>query len=273
MTTCQLHSRIYIQKQNPKYSPKPSRQNTRNYRSHAIHKAPQSMVHRLYSGWLYPRRRWERKRWPLLLAQVQHQVLLRGRGSQVRTKKRGRRGSETETSLRRRAEGGRRAREREQLARLQSKIRRAIRWGCAGGREGRKVTRAQTPTKSIEDSTRHRSGVPDRASSSVTVCSSWQRTSVFIQGATSHVHLLCPPKTKSKSNAQSSANAATVRCERPVNRPSRTTFRVRELPADQRGTAFPRSRNPIRFSPVNRAVALLFSSKCSGKFRRSTVTV
>ena len=195
-------------------------------------------------------------------------MLLRGRGSQVRTKKRGRRGSETETSLRRRAEGGRRAREREQLARLQSKIRRAIRWGCAGGREGRKVTRAQTPTKSIEDSTRHRSGVPDRASSSVTVCSSWQRTSVFIQGATSHVHLLCPPKTKSKSNAQSSANAATVRCERPVNRPSRTTFRVRELPADQRGTAFPRSRNPIRFSPVNRAVALLFSSKCSGKFRR-----
>lgn len=96
----------------------------------------------------------------------------------------------------RRAEGGRRERKREELARLQSKIRWAIRWGCAGGREGRKVTRAQTPTKSIEDSTRHRSGVPDRASSSVTVCSSWQRVGLY-PGRTSHVHLLCPPKTKS----------------------------------------------------------------------------
>lgn len=108
-----------------------------------------------------------------------------------------------------RAEGGRREREREQLARLQSKIRWAIRWGCAGGREGRKVTRAQTPTKSIEDSTRHRSGVPDRASSSVTVCSSWQRIR-SLSRAHEPRSPASPPKTESKSNAQSSANATTV---------------------------------------------------------------
>ena len=62
----------------------------------------------------------------------------------------------------------------EQLARLQSKIR----WIFGGGvqvvwtREGREVTRAQTPTESIEDSTRHGTEVPDRASSSATLCSS-----------------------------------------------------------------------------------------------------
>lgn len=158
---------------------------------------------------------------------------------------------------RRQAYGG--GRNETQLARLQSKIRWAIRWGCAGGREGRKVTRAQTPTKSIEDSTRHRSGVPDRASSSVTLCSSWQRVGLY-PGRTSHVHLLCPPKPNRTERAIIGKRNNRCSWSRATRQPAESNhFWNRGLPADQRGTAFPRSQPDSHFSPVNRAVALLFS--------------
>ncbi|KAK1134129.1 hypothetical protein K0M31_011911 [Melipona bicolor] len=52
---------------------------------------------------------------------------------------------------------------------VQRDFTRSTRW-C--GRGGREVTRAQTPTESIEDSTRHGTEVPDRASSSATLRSS-----------------------------------------------------------------------------------------------------
>lgn len=169
---------------------------------------------------------------------------------------------------RRRGEGGERRRRQAygggrnetQLARLQSKIRWAIRWGCAGGREGRKVTRAQTPTKSIEDSTRHRSGVPDRASSSVTLCSSWQRVGLY-PGRTSHVHLLCPPN-RTEPSARSSANATIVvpGRERPVNRPSRTTFGIAGCRLINEG---PLSRAP---NPIHTSHLLTEPSRSSSLF-------
>lgn len=211
------------------------------------------MVHSLYSGW-YPRRRWEQKRWPLLLAQVQHQVLLWWGQSGAQTGEEGGNGDKlTEES------GGR---NETQLARLQSKIRWAIRWGCAGGREGRKVTRAQTPTKSIEDSTRHRSGVPDRASSSVTLCSSSGNGSVFIQGARATFTCFAPLPPKPNRIERAIIGKRNNRCSwsRATRQPAESNhFWNRELPADQRGTAFPRSQPDSHFSPVNRAVALLFS--------------
>ncbi|KAG7202062.1 hypothetical protein KM043_004740 [Ampulex compressa] len=73
--------------------------------------------------------------------------------------------------------------------------------------EGSKVTRAQTPGESIEDSTRHGTGVPDRASSPVSARSSTQDPLV------THRSVIIPAKTTSRSNLSRAYDWFT-----PVNR-------------------------------------------------------
>lgn len=68
--------------------------------------------------------------------------------------------------------------------------------------EGRKVTRAQTPTESIEDTTRHGTEVPDRASSpALPYSSTRQRVRSSIQRAIRETHIRwseCPASCVAK---------------------------------------------------------------------------